>query len=877
MKKLIHKQQSQRDRSDLLRWLSSVADPSTNYAAARDKHTQKTGQWILEEKKFRSWMSNGNSFLWLHGKVRGSAAGSGKSFLSTTVIHYLQGHCSASPDQIYNTVAYFYFDFRDPAKQIRTNFLRSIIAQICQGRPDTPESLRQLSKFRDLDQVPPAENLQAALLSAVQDFSNVYIVLDALDECPQSGYERDKVLQCLHEIRGWGVSPLHVLMTSRREHDIASYLYAVADAEDKGTVSSPMSQMSLEFRASEIGSDIEAYIDAQLSGLRFRYWKLELRQKVRTALLEKSQGMFQYVAMQLEVLHSTRISMIEAALDELPDDIDMVYERALQQSPDSSITIRALKWLAYLEGDIDMKTLVFFARLKPVFHYEPSEDNVEVQSLYDHDLDIAAPEDLLRWLPGLVTVYIVEYGYQWVRLCHFSLLEFLISPRTKEVWRIEPTEVRLHIAKSSLAYYLCTIDCDLHPPIITPWKEHPSVCAHNMRRGLITLADIEVQSYPDILTALVRTLFDPCSHYFGRLPGVLPSIGSQGLKYLPKVEKPLQLLYRRGLKPLVPTIIQAIPEVINMVENTEDKLHPTTVLNLAARKHDHEMVRTLLGLGADQFADQDPDSCALRACFYGYHISGGDEEFEKLVNCVKLLLDAGGPEVIQRSLENSSDSTGPLEWLMRLPCAWDSKLVPYLAEILAAHGADLTMTLTRLVSNLNIKKATWLIGHGAEVTERAMQEAQNGLFARGLWCKCRGECPGDGSCRLDAWSRGYFRLLQLLLSRGGVVPPGEEEILVYRRQLRDCSPTYGLQNSPWDAVKRRSFRIVFGTKSRDGTYVKSPEEAMEDLERWNLINRWLLSEKSSPWPPEVPPPGEKDMAFFERWWELGGHKRIDEE
>lgn len=68
VKQLIQEQQSQRDRSDLLRWLSSVADTSTNYAAARDKHTQKTGEWILHEKKFSNWVSSGNSFLWLHGK-----------------------------------------------------------------------------------------------------------------------------------------------------------------------------------------------------------------------------------------------------------------------------------------------------------------------------------------------------------------------------------------------------------------------------------------------------------------------------------------------------------------------------------------------------------------------------------------------------------------------------------------------------------------------------------------------------------------------------------------------------------------------------------------------------------------------------------------
>lgn len=83
-------------------------------------------------------------------------------------------------------------------------------------------------------------------------------------------------------------------------------------------------------------------------------------------------------------------------------------------------------------------------------------------------------------------------------------------------------------------------------------------------------------------------------------------------------------------------------KVINMVESTADQFHPTTVLSLAADKHDHEMIKTLLDAGADQFADQNPDSCALRACFYGYHNLGSDEDFAPLVNCAKLLLDRGG-------------------------------------------------------------------------------------------------------------------------------------------------------------------------------------------------------------------------------------------
>ncbi|KAK8094948.1 hypothetical protein PG997_001633 [Apiospora hydei] len=191
MKGLIKEQQDDAQRKGLQRWLAEVADPSTNYVVARDKHTKSTGEWILVDERFHRWMSAHNSFLWLHGK-----AGSGKSFLSTTVIKHLKPEERSDViDEVYDTMAFFYFDFRDPSKQTRNNMLRSLIAQISQGRPDFPGPLRRLSRFPNTNQSPSTEELQTAFLSSIRGFANIYIILDALDECPQTGDERDLLMQ----------------------------------------------------------------------------------------------------------------------------------------------------------------------------------------------------------------------------------------------------------------------------------------------------------------------------------------------------------------------------------------------------------------------------------------------------------------------------------------------------------------------------------------------------------------------------------------------------------------------------------------------------------------------------------------------------------
>jgi hypothetical protein len=60
---------------EILRWLSTAFSIS-NYKAARDKHVAETGNWFLNSNAFKSWKTDPNSFLWIHG-----IAGCGKTIL----------------------------------------------------------------------------------------------------------------------------------------------------------------------------------------------------------------------------------------------------------------------------------------------------------------------------------------------------------------------------------------------------------------------------------------------------------------------------------------------------------------------------------------------------------------------------------------------------------------------------------------------------------------------------------------------------------------------------------------------------------------------------------------------------------------------------
>jgi hypothetical protein len=66
--------------------------------------------------------------------------------------------------------------------------------------------------------------MMAMLNAAIDGFDDVYVFLDALDECPKSGkqqeHELDNLMGRLHEMCSWNKEGLHILTPSRKERDI---------------------------------------------------------------------------------------------------------------------------------------------------------------------------------------------------------------------------------------------------------------------------------------------------------------------------------------------------------------------------------------------------------------------------------------------------------------------------------------------------------------------------------------------------------------------------------------------------------------------------------------------------------------------------------
>ncbi|PGH16886.1 hypothetical protein AJ80_05030 [Polytolypa hystricis UAMH7299] len=428
--------QSEERRKKILNWLS-VTDPSTNYIAARSKHEVGTGDWFLNGSRFEKWKAAPNSVLWLHGK-----AGCGKSILCSSIIDRIESMCRSDPIR---ALTYFFFDFNDADKQNSRNAVKSLIAQLCRQRPDIPPALDYLyQKCHEGDQSPTWQDLKDILPICAGSFSHVYIILDALDECATHDSERGRMLELLSEIHSWDRNEIHILVTSRRELDIDEVLVEILTKPTETPVSL---QDDMHHR------DIRLHISKQLMSSKFKSWPKRIKQEVEEALGQQVDGMFRWVACQLDLLQNlSQASKIRKALKCLPKTLDATYDRMLNSIDDEyrDQAILALQWLAYSARPLTV------AELAEATVINPRDDPP-----FDFEDRLFNPIEILRCLPGLATITSPHWhftGKNEVKLAHASVKEYLTSSQILEGpakdFHISRPNAHLLMAETCLSYHL---------------------------------------------------------------------------------------------------------------------------------------------------------------------------------------------------------------------------------------------------------------------------------------------------------------------------------------------------------------------------------------------------------------------------------------
>jgi hypothetical protein len=183
-------------------------------------------------------------------------------------------------------LAYFYFDFKDAEKQDLRALLSSLLVQLSDQSDIFCDALLSLhSAHKQGSEQPTVDSLVQCLKGLLKVMGRVpiYLVIDALDECPNdSGIpsSREKVLHLVKDFVGLRHLNLHLCITSRPEFDIRMMLEPLATH-----------QVSLH---DEIGQkqDINDYITFVVhSDRRMKGWRDDDQDAVIGGLTEKADGM----------------------------------------------------------------------------------------------------------------------------------------------------------------------------------------------------------------------------------------------------------------------------------------------------------------------------------------------------------------------------------------------------------------------------------------------------------------------------------------------------------------------------------------------------------------------------------------------------------
>ena len=218
-------------------------------------------------------MHESNSLLWLHG-----IPGCGKTVLCSTAIErVLQLHILTTQKRI--GISYFYFDFKHQDQQVCDAMIRTLVAQL---------SLQSLDASKPVDELysacgsglsqPSLPMTLKAFKDTAESFTDVFILVDALDECK----ELEELLRNVEDMVKSNIASLHMLVTSRREKEIEDSMSTLLDDDYKICIKGTL-----------VKDDIHDYVRGRISKDRkLKKWqKPEIQAEIEEVLIEKADGM----------------------------------------------------------------------------------------------------------------------------------------------------------------------------------------------------------------------------------------------------------------------------------------------------------------------------------------------------------------------------------------------------------------------------------------------------------------------------------------------------------------------------------------------------------------------------------------------------------
>ncbi|SPN99608.1 uncharacterized protein DNG_02460 [Cephalotrichum gorgonifer] len=375
----IRTRQVDKEYEGILKWFAPKEYYGTERSEILNRRQPGTGQWFIDSPEYQAWLAghNGNG-LFCHG-----IPGAGKTVIAAIAIENLP---AKAQDDTSLGVAFVYCNFERKDEQGARDLLSSLVKQLCRRRPPLPY-IRELHERNKAPITNPTlSQISEAFRRISIEFSRVYIVIDALDEC-----EKQSCAAFLGELlsaqKSTGNS-MNILVTSRpngyAEH-FDGYQHLEILARDE---------------------DVHSYMTGRLDRLKSEILDHNIKELIGSVVAKAAHGMHGDVRQALHNLHN--------GVEGLDSAYEQTFGRIQSQAPTSSqLAKRTLSLIAYAKRPLSTE------ELKHALAVKPGDTELNVEFLPSTGTLQSICLGLVRFVQNNLS------GGETAQLVHYTTQEFL--------------------------------------------------------------------------------------------------------------------------------------------------------------------------------------------------------------------------------------------------------------------------------------------------------------------------------------------------------------------------------------------------------------------------------------------------------------------
>ncbi|OCK92309.1 ankyrin, partial [Cenococcum geophilum 1.58] len=571
----------------LMAWISPMDFPAqqSDFIGRRQ---EGTGQWFLDAPEFKVWLHQPKKTLLCPG-----IPGAGKTMIAAIAVDHLLKMQSSSIG-----VAFVYCNYKAQEEQDAISLLAAILKQL-QAQTSLVEPVERLhQQHASRGTKPSFDEIIGALGSVLANYSTVYVVIDALDECRNNG-TRHQLLAKLRDLQAG--TDLRLMITSRFIPEIVDEL---------------KEELRLEVQASD--EDVKRFVAGQIYRLpKCIQRDSALQGMVQEKIVKAVDGMFLLARLHTDSLLDKRtpkeVKSTLAKFSRGSTALDNAYKEAIQRiegqlSGDYERAKKVLSWIIYAQRPLKTNEICCALAV------EPEEEELDLENVPD-------VEDLVSVCAGLV---VVDEGSAIIRLVHYTTQEYF--ERIRNEWN---PSAQLDIASTCLTYLSfgtfrsgsCCSNKGFEERLRQ--SEFLDYAAKHWGQHILPVQD-ELCKQAQLF--LLHSGSVSCAAQVMLVPDDKYENYSQNY---PKGTTGLHLTARLGLSDLTQALLCGLETEVTIAINTKDSRGQTPLLLSAENGHSN-MVKLLVDKGADVNAQGGERGNALQAA-----LDRGHEQI------VKLLLDKG--------------------------------------------------------------------------------------------------------------------------------------------------------------------------------------------------------------------------------------------